>query len=324
MIASRRNFLIAGAAGLAAPALLRATPVTAKTPAAGMLTPTFHRRKLGSFEVIALLDGTLDGPPQMITGYNEETAVATLSRQHLPPAPNGLPIPVLGYVIDTGSQLIAVDCGTFDGFAPRLGGYHAALTAAGIDAADIDTVLITHLHPDHIGGLIDPQGNRLFPNAQLHIGATEWNFWHAEGTREAFPEDSRAFVDIARNYPAPYDGRIVTFNDNAEILPGVLSVPLPGHTPGHSGFRFHSDGQDLLIWGDVVHQTFLQFDNPAWTIAFDMDAEQTRKTRLKMFDMAAADGFQVAGSHIDFPGVGYVEKTSGGYRYSPAPFDYML
>lgn len=314
----RRAFLTSGASVLAAPMILRAAPVLAAA-ATTRPAPRFLRRRVGAFEVTILLDGTLGITPDITIGWDAQAAANTYARQHLPAPQGPMPIPVMGYVIDTGSALIAVDNGTVAGFSPNLGGYHAALAEAGFAPGDIDTVLLTHLHVDHVGGMV-ADGARVFDNAQVHVNATELQFWQ---TTKA-PQGMEAFFDIARAAVAPYDGRIVTFEGDAEIMTGVQAVALPGHTPGHSGFQFQSEGEALLIWGDVIHLTKLQFDHPDWVLAFDTDPDLTRQTRARMLDMTASDGVMVAGSHLDFPGVGFVERAGGAYRYVAAPYDYRV
>lgn len=324
MNVSRRNLLrMGGGSALAAP-FLGMPSVLAAQPGGDAVAsgPAFSRRRIGSFVVTTLLDGTIDIGAEFISGFDQSQADAALDRQHLSAFNGAMAIPVLGYVVDTGTQKIAVDCGTLEGFAPRLAGYHAALKQAGIDSADIDVVLATHLHPDHIGGL-SKDGARLFPNAEIHVGAAEYEFWHGS-VADGLPDQMQPFVQIARGFLKPYVGRIKTFGADAEVIPGVQAVSMPGHTPGHAGFRFHSEGQDLLIWGDLIHLTKLQFDYPDWTIAFDMDPAQTQETRARVLDMAAAEGMMVTGSHLDFPGFGFVERHGGGFRFAPATYDYMI
>ncbi|MGH1447503.1 MAG: MBL fold metallo-hydrolase [Cognatishimia sp.] len=324
MSLNRRAFLnLGGTVALATPFLAVPQLVGAQstTPVAATV-PAYSQRRLGAFTVTTLLDGTIDIGADFIAGFDQAAADTALARQHLPNFADPMAIPILGYIIDTGTQKIAVDCGTVDGFAPRVAGYHQALTQAGIDAADIDVVLLTHMHPDHLGGL--SQGTtRRFPNAEIHVSAVEYDFWHGS-VADAMPDQMQPFVQIARGMIAPYNDRIKTFGTDAEVIPGVQAVALPGHTPGHVGFRFNSQGQDLLIWGDLIHLTKLQFDQPDWTIAFDMDPEVTKATRAKMLDMAAKDGLLVTGSHLDFPGFGYVDRTASGYHFAPAAHDYML
>ncbi len=321
---NRRHFLaLSGSATLATPFLGQPSRLFAQEnqlPAGVM--PAFSKRRVGTATITVLLDGTIDVGPEMIPGFDQQKADNTLERQHLLAFEGTRPLPVLGHIIDTGSQKIAIDTGTLAGFSPKTGGYHAALVQAGIDPAEIDTVLITHLHPDHIGGLSNGP-TRLFPNAEIVVHATEWDFWHGAAA-DALPEQVQPFVKIARDFTAPYKDRLRTFTGGTEVLSGIQAVDLPGHTPGHSGFHLSVEGEDLLFWGDTIHLPRLQFDNPDWLVAFDMDPAQTAATRKRLLDMAAADGLQVTGAHLEFPGFGYVDKTTRGFEFVPSAYDYSL
>ncbi|KAJ55855.1 hypothetical protein ACMU_08765 [Actibacterium mucosum KCTC 23349] len=310
---------------------------SAALPLAGLAKPTFaaadkaeaqvngiYRQKVGKFEITALLDGHLPIGPELINGYDEAKAAAALARQHRKPEPNGTLIPVTGYLINTGDKLIAVDCGTNDAMGPTLGGYHGALAAAGYSADQVDMVIATHLHLDHIGGLAAKDGTARFANAELVSTASEWDFWYNDEIRASVPDNFKGFFDIARFQTTPYAEKLTLAKTGAEIVPGIEIVDLPGHTPGHIGLHLRSEGEELLIWGDIVHATALQFDNPDWTIAFDTDAEQARATRLKVLDMVVTDNVPVAGMHLDFPGFGYVGKMGSAYRFDPMPWRYVL
>ncbi|MFA3918674.1 MBL fold metallo-hydrolase [Ruegeria sp. 2012CJ15-1] len=312
---------MAGTTALATPFLTKPTLLEAADGGvvAGNLL-SFSKRRVGDVEVFGLLDGTIDVGPDLIVGFDQDAADQALKRQHLPPFDGTRPLPVLGHVIDTGSQKIAIDTGTLPGFSPNTGGYHEALTQAGIDPADIDTVLITHLHPDHVGGLT-ADNERLFPNAEILVSRTEWDFWYGAAA-DALPEQVQPFVQIARNATSPYLEQVVLFEHEEEVLPGIQAISMPGHTPGHAGFQLHSGGDNLLFWGDLIHLPRLQFDNPDWLVAFDMDPAQTASTRATMLDRAAADGLQVTGAHLEFPGFGYVEKLAGRYEFVPSAYDY--
>lgn len=319
---SRRTFLsMAGATALAAPFVAKPGALKASSGGAGRVSlPPYSVRRVGEVDVVVLLDGSIDLASDSIIGFDQAAADQALKRQHLPAFAGSRPLPVLGHVIDTGSRKIAVDTGTLPGFSPKTGGYHAALKQAGIAADDIDAVLVTHLHPDHIGGMMAESG-RLFPNAQVYVSQTEWAFWHGEAA-DALPAQVQPFVQIARNATLPYADQVVLFEGAQEVLPGIQAISMPGHTPGHAGFQLHSAGEDLLFWGDLIHLPRLQFDNPDWIVAFDMDPDQTRRTRAKMLDRAAVDGMQVTGAHLEFPGFGYVDPAAGRYEFVPSAFDY--
>ncbi|WP_299668942.1 MBL fold metallo-hydrolase [uncultured Ruegeria sp.] len=319
---TRRNLLaMAGTTAVATPFLAKPTLLQAADVGvvAGSL-PSYSKRRVGDVEVFVLLDGTIDVGPDLIVGFDRDAADRALKRQHLPPFDGTRPLPVLGHVIDTGSKKIAIDTGTFPGFSPKTGGYHEALNQAGINPSDIDTVLITHLHPDHVGGLT-VDNERMFPNAEFLVSKTEWDFWYGAAA-DALPEQVQPFVQIARNTTSPYLEQVVLFEHEEEVLPGIQAVSMPGHTPGHAGFQLHSGSDNLLFWGDLIHLPRLQFDNPDWLVAFDMDPAQTASTRATMLDRAAADGLQVTGAHLEFPGFGYVEKLAGRYEFVPSAYDY--
>lgn len=324
MTLSRRSFVaMAGSAGLAAPFISSPSALLAHDGGVALgAAPSYAKRRVGSATITVLLDGSLDVGPDMISGFDRELADKALMRQHLPPFGDARPLPILGHVIDTGERKIAIDTGTLPGFAPRTGGYHAALAQAGISADEIDTVLLTHLHPDHVGGLANGQ-EALFPNAEIAVAENEYKFWHGP-VADGLPEQMQPFVQIARNFIAPYKDKMRLFQPEAEVLPGIKSVPMPGHTPGHVGFHLHSDNAGLLFWGDLIHLPRLQFDNPEWLLVFDMDPDQTAASRRRVLDMAASDGLMVTGAHLEFPGFGYVDQTASGYRFAPAAYDYGL
>lgn len=321
---SRRSFLKYGAISLAAPAIVTASPGLATAPKAGKQAPGIYRQKIGAFEVTAILDGTLLAAAGLFQGYDEDAATAALARQHLPASPDGQIIPVIGYLVNTGDRLIAIDSGTNDSFAATLGNYHDVLAASGVTSDQIDHVIATHLHVDHIGGLTDGQGHRRFANADLIAGQVEWDFWHSDDARAKVPESVDPFFEIARTQTAPYADAVRLVGKDQEVFPGIEMVNLPGHTPGHMGVHLRSEGEELLIWGDIVHATKLQFDNPDWTIAFDSDPDQARATRKRLLDQVATDGVAVAGMHMDFPGFGHVVRHGSAYRFEPMAWRYSL
>lgn len=219
--------------------------------------------------------------------------------------------------------MIAVDTGAPAAMAPTVAGWAGALAAAGFAPDDIDTVFLTHLHPDHVGGLSDlASGAAVLPKVQLVAAEADWAFTHDAAIYAALPREVPGVFDLSRAMVAPYDANKALISAGAEIAPGLTTVAPPGHTPGHLGLRVDSGSESLLIWGDLLHATAFQFARPDWAFAFDTDAALAVATRKATLDMVTADGMMVAGMHLDFPGFGDVEKAGEGFRFLAAPYDY--
>jgi glyoxylase-like metal-dependent hydrolase (beta-lactamase superfamily II) len=184
-------------------------------------------------------------------------------------------------------------------------------------------VILTHMHPDHAAGLLTTGKAIAFPNAVVHVSETEYGFWTSEEIYGKVPAAVKPFFDIARASTKPYAdaGKILTYKDGAELLPGMVVMAAPGHTPGHSMLRVSSNGSELLIWGDIVHNFALQFPEPDRSIAFDTDQALAATTRKKVFDMVTTDKLLIAGAHLPFPGLGHVGKASSGYGYVPVSWN---
>ncbi len=328
MMQNRRSFLSLAAtgavAGLATPAIIAAGGAVAAPAMGANNTTGVIRRKIGAFEVTALLDGALLAGPAIIGNYDETRAAAELKRQHLPAAPQGQVIGVNGYLINTGDTLVAIDCGTNDSFSEHLGNYHTSLAMAGVNPAEIDMIIATHLHVDHIGGLSDADGAARFANASVVAHETEWNFWNNDDIRAQAGDGAQMFFDIARTQTAPYGDRMTMVKGGDEILPGIEIVDLPGHTPGHVGVHLRSEGAELMVWGDLMHTPKLQFEDPSLTIAFDIDPELAIKTRSQILNRAVDEDFMIAGMHMDFPGFGHVDRAGSAFRFHAAAWDFGI
>jgi len=318
---TRRSFGLA-AAGTA---LLPVLPSAAKEAPAGAQAPGVYRLKIGAIEVTVLNDGSAALPTKYFSGDPEGAAklldAAFVANKEMAPTTFN------EWLINTGDKLILVDTGYSTGAGPMAGKLPKALAAAGVNPADIDAVVITHIHPDHCNGLLTTDKQVAFPNATVHVNGDELAWW-LEGDIKV-PEGKPFFKDLFEGGRAafkPYvDGkRVQTFKDGAELAPGVTAVTAPGHTVGHTMMRIANGDGQLLIWTDVVHSTALQFPDPERGIAFDLEPPKAIATRKKVMDMAATDRLLIAGTHIGFPGVGHVAKASSGYAFVPVSWNANL
>ncbi|AWK88414.1 MBL fold metallo-hydrolase [Azospirillum thermophilum] len=308
-------------AGLAA-TVLPSGPAAAEPPQQQRTqVPGYYRMALGEFEVTALYDGYIDLDPGILTRASAEDIQGLLARMFVESTP-GMQTAVNAFLVHTGRNLVLVDTGAAGRFGPTLGAIPANIRAAGYDPAAVDTVLLTHLHPDHAAGLMTAGGAVAFPNATVWTAQEEAGFWLDEQAAAQAPKEVQPFFAMAREVVAAYDraGRFKTFVPGGELLPGIASVAAAGHTPGHSGFLFASQGRSLLVWGDVVHNHAVQFPRPEVAIEFDSDQSRAVATRQRLFAEAAAQKLWVAGAHLPFPGLGHVRAEQQGYAWVPVEF----
>lgn len=300
--------------------LLGAAVAMAGAPQQKSQVPGYYRLMLGNFEVTALYDGAIDLDEKMLKGIAKRDLQRLLARQFLQ-GPS-VQTAVNAYLVNTGNQLILVDAGAAKLFGPGLGHVADNLRAAGYTPEQVDIVLLTHLHGDHVNGLVTPDGQRVFVNADVWSAQADNDFWLSEAVAAQAPADAQAFFKMSRDAAAPYiaAGRWRTFDSNRELLPGVATVDTHGHTPGHASFMFESVGQRLLILGDLVHNHAVQFARPEVAFEFDVDAKQAVATRRQVFARAAKERLMVAGMHLPFPGIGHVRKEKKVYAWVPAEF----
>lgn len=281
--------------------------------------PAINRKKVGNMLVTMLSDGYLDVSFELLSGIAAAKAEALLSQRGVPPLPR---MNINAYVVQTEDRTILIDSGAggINGWGGRL---QSALAAAGIDPLQIDTILLTHGHPDHIGGLAGILQTPVFRNAQeLFVHERELDFWRDDNVYSSAPDGFRPFFDVARNAFAAYDEKLVPFKHEA-ILPGIHSVPLFGHTPGHTGYLLADGGDSLLIWGDIVHFPHVQLAQPEVTIAFDSDPTQAAATRGQLLDRVASDRLSISGMHFNLPTSGSIVRDGSAYvlnydMWSPA------
>lgn len=331
MITSHSKRLIATVLGLT----FLATGSPAGAPQAGKQAPGYYRMMLGQLEVTALLDGTHPFPiPTTLTVPRERaltgedrplmsharpgTAEALLAQERL-----ALPFEgsINAFLVNLNGRLVLIDSGAGALYGKCCGQLLANLRASGYAPEQIDDVFITHLHTDHIGGVVE-NGQPSFPNATLHVSKQDVDYWLDSANEAKAPAILRSMFNGARSALRPHQeaGRLVTFNGEGEVLPGIKAVPTPGHTPGHTSYLVGSGGEQLLVWGDIVHVSPIQFPDPAVTVTYDSDAWKAEQRRLSLFAEAATKGFWIGAAHISFPGLGHITARDGHYRWLPANY----
>jgi glyoxylase-like metal-dependent hydrolase (beta-lactamase superfamily II) len=219
------------------------------------------------------------------------------------------------FVIRSRDRLVLVDAG-FAGKTELVGRLLGNLNAMGVEPADIDTIVMTHMHPDHEAGLTDSSGKALFPKAELILHENELAFWQDDGAMARATAEGQGDFPLARAALAAYEDRVRTVKAD-EVVPGVRAFPTPGHTPGHTAWLVESNGDGLLIWGDIVHFPGMQFAFPDTSVAYDIDPAAAAEARKKVLKFVAGEKLRVAGVHLDFPAFGHVVPNGAAYRYVP-------
>ncbi len=306
-------------------ALMGGASFTGAALAAGPMVksqaPAFYRLMVGDIEVTALSDGTVKLPVKdLLTNTSPAKVGAALKRAFLP---DMVETSVNSYLVNTGTKLVLVDTGAAGLFGPTLGNLLANLRASGYQPEQVDEIYITHLHPDHVGGLM--AGNALaFPNAIVRADKADVDFWLDEAKMKAAPKDAQGFFQGAMASLKPYAaaGKLKTFEGNTELVPGVRSQATHGHTAGHNVFVIESKGEKLMLWGDLIHVAAVQFDDPKVTIKFDTESRAAAKERIKAYADAAKNGYLVGATHLAFPGLGHVRAEKGGKTYTWVPLNY--
>ncbi|MFG6462001.1 MBL fold metallo-hydrolase [Roseateles sp. DXS20W] len=297
-------------------------PARAAAPQVKTQAPGWYRLMLGSFEVTSLSDGTATLPVDQLL-HAPTGRVAEGLKQHFQTAP--LETSVNAWLINTGSRLVLVDAGAGALFGPTLGKLAAQIRAAGYRPEQVDDILITHMHPDHVGGLA-ADGQRVFANATVHADKADADHWLSAAKAEAAPKEAKGFFQGAQASLAPYvqAGRFRTLERDAEIVPGIRAVAAHGHTPGHTIYAVESQGQRLVLIGDLIHVASVQLASPEVTIAFDTDEPQAAQTRARVFAELAASGSLVAATHFSFPGVGRLKQAGKGWTWMPLDYSSQL
>jgi glyoxylase-like metal-dependent hydrolase (beta-lactamase superfamily II) len=318
----KRNSIRFAAVLLAALVSLVAAPNAAlvAAPQHHDQVPGFYRLKVGDLEVTALLDGPVVVDLHWLTG---EKATLDGVVKALHEDPHMLDAADTGFLVNTGKQLILVDAGSGTWFGGGAYGHLVGnLRSTGYTPEEVDLVLVTHLHSDHIGGLTTQDGNRIFPNAEIYVAKEESDFWLSPELAAKAPKDAQPFFQSAQAIAAPYirAGKWHTFTGSEAIVDGMKLVPLHGHTPGHTGYEFSSQGKQILFWGDIIHAQRVQLQHPEVTMVFDIDPSAAAAVRNQLLSKLAHEDVVIAGPHMLFPGLGRLHKEGSGYSWTPVAF----
>ena len=324
-----RRHLLAGGAAVAASALapFGIPQAHAAAPPAGKQAPGFYRYKVGTTEITVVTDGAnrFPIPDNFVGNASKEQVNAALVAAFM--EPGFFTGPYNPIVVNTGTKLALIDTGTSEAtLGPSKGATGQLLTnlaAAGIDAQAIDTVIISHFHGDHINGLLKADKSLAFPNAEILVPAPEHQYYMDDGNLSRAPEGriKGVFNNVRRVMQGEVLKRVRTYEMNKDVIPGVLAVPTPGHTPGHTSHVVSSGNSKVYVQADVTHAPFLFVRNPGWHPFYDQDPVAAEVTRRKVYDMLAAEKMLVQGFHYPFPSHGFVEKTGTGYREIPVPWN---
>jgi glyoxylase-like metal-dependent hydrolase (beta-lactamase superfamily II) len=294
----------------------------------GEMQPFVYRFKFGGFEVTNIMDSKVvrEGLHPSFGGDQPVEVARALTRANHIDA-SRYEHPFIPTVVNTGTQVVLFDTGNGalrreHEQLQRMPDGHLAerLAQAGYRAEDIDVVVVTHGHPDHIGGLTEG-GKRVFPNARYVFGAAEFDFWtRGENVREARKFNRELFVTVC----APLAGRATFLKPGDEVVPGIRAMDAAGHSPGLMAYHIESEGKRLLIWADTCIHYVMAIQRPEWHVEVDDDKDKAVATRKLILDLVATDRLFVSGFHMPFPGIGHVERSEGGYRWVPVSYQLNL
>jgi glyoxylase-like metal-dependent hydrolase (beta-lactamase superfamily II) len=328
-----RRSVVAGAVAASGAALLgplAAPRAGAAMPPVGTQNSGWYRYKVGTHEVTVVTDGVnrFKFPDGFVANKTREEVNEGLAAAFLQPAPDMIAIPYSPIVVNTGSKLVVMDTGTgeanFERSKGAAGQFHGNLKAAGIDRNQVDLVIISHFHGDHINGLLAPDNKPSFPNAEILVPAAEWKYFMDDG--EMSKQTSDRMKGVFAGLRRVFDGlnrKVTPYEPDKELAPGITSVATYGHTPGHNSFIVSSGNSKVFVQADVTNLP-LFVRNPGWHLMFDQDATMAEATRRKIYDMLAAEKMLVQGFHYPFPALAHIEKTSTGYRETMVPWSPTL
>ena len=315
--------LAVGAASALTPLAL-SSRARAAAPASGKQMPGVYRYKVGEFEVTGFNDGFTKVPKldALVVNQPLDAIQKAVEAAYIPK--DDMRIPFNPLLVNTGKNLVLFDTGFGDNGAPTTGALMSNLAAAGVDPKAIDTVIISHFHPDHISGLRAKDGTANFPNAEIMVPAGEWKYWNdSSEIDKTLPAWKGAFANVKRVFD-PIAKDVKQFAFGKELVPGITSVDARGHSPGHSAFVMSSGNAKLMYIADVTNHPILFARHPEWRLWADMIPELALTNRRKLLDMLAAERMPMAGYHYPFPAVGNIAKQGSGYDFVPVNWQAAL
>jgi glyoxylase-like metal-dependent hydrolase (beta-lactamase superfamily II) len=319
MSSSKAHNGTAAAVALLGMSLVSPITALADAPQHREQVPGYYRLSVGDLEITSLYDGGRQFDIHWLVGKKPVMAAVanTLQKQ-----PHLLDASDSGFLVDTGKQVVLVDAGAGQWWGEgALGRLETNLRSAGYTPGQVNLVLLTHMHSDHIGGLTTRDGKRVFPNAEVYVAKAENDFWLSPEIAAKAPKEAQEFFQAAQSISAPYikAGKWHTFSGSDEIADGIRIVPLPGHTPGHTGYEFSSNGQKILFLGDIIHAQSVQLKHPEISVVFDADPAAAVATRKRLLPALVDEDVLIASPHA-FPGVSRLHKDGNAYSWAPIQF----
>ena len=284
--------------------------------------PGIYRQLIGTLRITALFDGSVTLPRQHLTGIAPSAVARLLDHRYVPEDATGLQTAVNAYLVQRGSRLVLVDTGGGHCLGPGLGQVLTHLRAAGYAPQQVDDVLLTHAHTDHMCGLLDDRGRPAYPNAVVWLSRTDADYWLDPASEAIAPQMLKFAFALARQAAAPYQrmGRLKLFTPGESLPVGASALDSHGHTPGHVSYLFEDGSAQLLVWGDIVHYHAVQFAQPDAAFEADSDRAAALAARRRLMQRAADAGGWVAGAHLPFPGLGHVRHQGDAFAWVPTEF----
>lgn len=324
LLINRRRVMLSAAAGISAFGLSGCGAPLAATPAANARNAGYYRFRVGDIQATVLSDGLLSGPPNVYAGDAPEAELREVLRRAFLPT-DAMTLNLNTLLIETGGRRILIEAGAAQTMGPNGGRLFDNLATIGLTRDDIDLVVISHTHPDHVGNLRTADGGKAFPRAVVYVPEADWKFFVQGDPDLSYlpvnPDFRRRFGEAIKRSVEPIARDVVLYQAGSEIVPGLTTLPAYGHTPGMVSFLVHSGADQLLLTADLAYHPVVNINRP-WSPGPDRDKNAALQSRRRIFDQAAADRLLVLGFHYPFPGLGRMLKTDGGYAWVPANWQF--